>query len=267
VGRLEDDISGLRVFFDDYQDKYPYGSYGDATTAAKGCEAEDDFVETLVASGLDRSKPHTVKLTMDFMDGPRNDVVRVYVDGSLSHTGTSWEDYFRWCTESGGGTGLPAHDQSRTVDSMIFTVRGGQGETHHLNRGKGFLIDNLRLLSSTTGCRNGDGDGDFNDEDGHGHHAHFHHGECEDGRGDVEEDNQTTGKHFESASVNSATFTSDASSQTLTMIGTGLHDGLPVGFTMIAVDNGDLAPGIFTLVLTDGYSFTGNLTNGAVVIQ
>ena len=67
--------------------------------------------------------------------------------------------------------------------------------------------------------------------------------------------------------MSSATFTSDASSQTLTMIGTGLHGGLPVGFTMIAVDNGDLAPGIFTLLLTDGYSFTGNLINGTIVIQ
>ena len=36
---------------------------------------------------------------------------------------------------------------------------------------------------------------------------------------------------------------------------------------MIAVDNGDLAPGVFTLVLTDGYSITGSLTNGAIVIQ
>jgi len=32
------------------------------------------FVETMVASGLNRAKAHTVKLTMDFVDGPRNDV-------------------------------------------------------------------------------------------------------------------------------------------------------------------------------------------------
>ena len=51
------------------------------------------------------------------------------------------------------------------------------------------------------------------------------------------------------------------------MIGTGLHDGLPVGFTMIAVDYGELAPGVFTLVLSDGYTTTGNLTNGTIVIQ
>jgi hypothetical protein len=265
--RLEDDFSGLRVFFDDYQDKYPYGSYGSPTTAAMGCGAEDNFVETMVASGLDRSKAHIVKLTMDFVDGPRNDVVKVYVDGTLRHTGTSWEDYFRWCTESGGGTGTTASDQSRTVDSMIFTVRGGQGETHPLNRGKGFLIDNLTYRSFQQQCRRGDGDGDFEDDHGHRHHGSFHDDSCENGGGRVEDDDRDSGKHFESTSTNSATFTSNENSQTLTMIGTGLDDGVPVGFTMVAVDYGGVIPATYTLILTNGRTFTGVLVGGSLLIQ
>jgi hypothetical protein len=119
-----------------------------------------------------------------------------------------------------------------------------------------------------SGCRKGDGDGDFDDDkDRHKHHAHFHHDSCEDGRGDVEDDDRDSGKQFKSTSVNSATFTSDANSRALTMTGTGLHDGLPVGFTMIAVDKGDLVPGVFLLVLTDGYSTTGSLPLGAIVID
>src|SRR3989441_11500426 len=86
-------------------------------------------------------------------------------------------------------------------------------------------------------------------------------------RGRVEEDDSDSGKHFESTSTDSATFTSNENSQTLTMIGTGLHDGLPVAFTMVAVDNGNLAPGVFTLILTDGYSITGSLVNGSSVIE
>src|SRR5256884_6449994 len=44
-------------------------------------------------------------------------------------------------TESRGGVPFDStHDQSRTADSIIFTVRGGQGETHPLDRGMGFLI-------------------------------------------------------------------------------------------------------------------------------
>src|SRR5882757_221876 len=263
--RLEDDYSGLRVFFDDYQDKYPYGSYGSPTTAAMGCGAEDDFVETMVASGLDRSKAHIVKLTMDFVDGPRNDVVKVYVDGTLRHTGTSWEDYFRWCTESGGGTGTRARDQSRTVDSMIFTVRSGQPHLDNLN--KGFLIDNLRLQSSGNVCRSGDGNGDFQDDHGHMHHGSFHDDSCEDTSGRVVDDDRDSGKHFESTSVSSAKFTSNQNSQTLTMIGTGLDNGVPVGFTMVGVDYGGTIPATYTLILTNGRTFTGALVSGSLLIQ
>jgi hypothetical protein len=265
--RLEDDFSGLRVFFDDYQDKAPYGSYGDPLTAAPGCGLEDDFIETMVASGLDRTKAHTVKLTMDFVDGPRNDVVKVYVDGTLRHTGTSWEDYFRWCTQSGGGTGTTTSDQSRTVDSMIFTVRGGQGENHPLNRGRGFLIDNLRLQSSGNVCRSGDGNGDFQDDHGHMHHGSFHDDSCEDTSGRVVDDDRDSGKHFESTSVSSAKFTSNQNSQALTMIGTGLDNGVPVGFTMVGVDYGGTIPATYTLILTNGRTFTGALVSGSLLIQ
>ena len=51
------------------------------------------------------------------------------------------------------------------------------------------------------------------------------------------------------------------------MIGTGLYDGVPVGFTMIAVDHGNLAPGVFMLVLSDGYSVAGSLLNGSLVLR
>jgi hypothetical protein len=147
--KMRDTSTGLSVDFADYQDNSPYGSYGTPTTAAAGCGAEDDFVTTIVASGLNRTRPHTIRLTMDFVDGPRNDVVKVYVDGTLRHTGGSWEDYYRWCTESGGGTGTTTFDQSRTVDSMIFQARSGGG-TAPATLGKGFLIDNLTYLSSTS---------------------------------------------------------------------------------------------------------------------
>lgn len=253
--RMEDHADGLYVFFDDYKDKPPYGSMANP---AQGCGLEDDFFEYTIGSHLSRSRPHTVKLTIDFVDGPRNDVVKAYVDGTLRHVGTTWEDYFRWCEVTG---------QSRTVDSMIFQARTSSG-TAPMTSGKGFLIDNLRYVSSQSNCRQGDGEGDFDDEkDGHRHHAHFHHDSCEDSRGDVEEDDRDSGKHFQSTSVNSTTFTSDADSQTLTMVGLGLHDGLPVGFTMIAVDNGDLAPGLFSLILTNGYSVTGSLIDGFLVIR
>jgi hypothetical protein len=127
--RLEDNPGGLDVFFDDY--------HRGLVEPAGTCVTGDNFVETTVASGLNRTLPHTVKLAMDFVDGPANDVVKVYVDGSLRHTGTSWEDYFRDCEMS----------PPRTVDSMIFQARTVSG-TAPLLVGKGFLVDNLTYASS-----------------------------------------------------------------------------------------------------------------------
>ena len=156
--RIEDRPSGMDVFFDDYADAAPFGTLA---TPANGCGAEDDFTEVQVASGLSRAAAHSVKVTIDFVDGPRNDVVKVYIDGTLVHTGTTWEDYFRWCTESGGGVpNDAAADQSRTVDSLLFRVGGADGFTHPANFGKGFLIDGLSYLSSRTPasanqCKNG----------------------------------------------------------------------------------------------------------------
>jgi len=128
--RYEDLADGIHVFFDDYRDRAPYG-----TTIAPndplGCGAGDDFTETDIAT-LDRTVPHTVRITMEFIDGPGNDIVRVYIDGVFRIAGTSWEDYFRYCE------GNP----TRTVDSQIFLARAGSG-TAPGTFGAGFLVDNI----------------------------------------------------------------------------------------------------------------------------
>ncbi len=146
--RFEDQADGIHVFFDDYQDIAPFGgSVGDSTN---GCGVGDDFIETDIAT-ISRSAPHSIKFSVDFVDGERNDVVKIYVDGVLKHTGTSWEDYFRYCE------GNP----TRPVDSLLFRT-GGTAAPATL--GNGFLIDNLSLLSgpvlvgpptSKNECKNG----------------------------------------------------------------------------------------------------------------
>ncbi|HVM58942.1 MAG TPA: choice-of-anchor C family protein [Candidatus Paceibacterota bacterium] len=130
--RFEDSASGINVFFDDVQ----------------GTSNPANFVETQIAGGaaatpaLSRTAPHTIKFSMDFVDGPSNDVVQVYIDGVLVHTGTSWENYYRFDPESNPSL----VSNSRTVDSLIF--RAG-GSSVPANSGKGFLFDNVSLSSST----------------------------------------------------------------------------------------------------------------------
>ena len=266
--RMRDNPGGLSVEFVDYQDRAPFGAYGSPLTAARGCGPEDDFVLTTVASGLERDHPHTVRLVMDFIDGPRNDVVKVYVDGSLRHVGTSWEDYFRWCPESGGGTGTTAADQSRTVDSMIFQARTSGG-TAPGTLNNGFLFDNLFYSSSSVEqCdnRHADGDGDVQDSGGHKGHMHFHKGGCGHNDGDgVQHDDDQQGHHFQSTSVDSAQYSTALDGRTVVITGTGVDNGLPVAFTLTAIDHDGLLPGAYTLVLSDGYTLAGTLLDGGTL--
>jgi hypothetical protein len=115
--RFEDQTDGIHVFFIDY--------------------TSPDFNETDIAT-LSRT-PHRIRFSMDFINGVGNDVVKIYIDGVLTATGTSWEDYFRdW--EDGS---------SRTVDSLLFRTGGDcPGDCVPGNAGNGFLFDNITTFSS-----------------------------------------------------------------------------------------------------------------------
>lgn len=132
--RFEDQADGIHVFFDDYQDVAPFGAF---LSDSNGCGVGDDFIEIDIAT-LDQSVPHTIKFVMDFVDGPGNDVVKIYIDGVLKKTGKSWEDYFRYCE------GNP----TRPVDSLLFRTGGSSSNAAPATLGYGFLIDNLSLSSS-----------------------------------------------------------------------------------------------------------------------
>ncbi len=120
--RFEDGISGIDVFFDDVQ----------------GITNPANFVETKIASGLSRDTSHSIKLTLDTLDGPSNDVVKVWIDGILKITGTSWENYYRYDSESF------AEQSPRIVKTVIF--RSG-GISVPSDAGKGFLFDNFSSFS------------------------------------------------------------------------------------------------------------------------
>jgi hypothetical protein len=120
--RFEDGITGIDAFFDDVQ----------------GTTNPANFVETQIAAGLNPAIPHTIKLTMDVKDGPSNDIVKVYIDGVLVQTGTSWENYYRYDTEAA------AEQSPRIVKTVLFRTSGAATPA---DAGKGFLFDNLSLFS------------------------------------------------------------------------------------------------------------------------
>ena len=103
----------------------------------QGTDTSANFV--LTDLGTYTRTPHTVKLVMDVVDGPSNDVVNVYVDDVLKHTGTSWENYFRFDTEAS------AEQSPRIVKNVLFRTGGVAAPA---TAGNGFLVDNLSLASS-----------------------------------------------------------------------------------------------------------------------
>lgn len=121
--RFEDQVDGIHVFFDDVTDAGPIGTLA-------------TFNESDIAT-LTRT-PHTIKLTLDVVDGPANDVVKVWIDGVLKKTGTSWEDYYRYDPES------VAEQSPRIVKTVLFRE---SGTANPADAGKGFLVDNFSLLS------------------------------------------------------------------------------------------------------------------------
>ncbi|MCK9487015.1 MAG: hypothetical protein M0R73_10030 [Dehalococcoidia bacterium] len=122
---MEDVAEGLKITFHD-------------------TKTDGSFQSTVVASALVRNVEHTVRLEMTFVDGPSNDVVKVYVNDELKHTGTSWEQYYRTNATEIAEAGDKA--ESRTVDSLMFVARGTAAPA---TEGKGFLFDNITLTSST----------------------------------------------------------------------------------------------------------------------
>jgi hypothetical protein len=134
------------------------------------------------------------------------------------------------------------------------------------------FVTKLDVPAGDTACHKGDGDGDGEEHSsGKNEHHHFHKkSSCEvpdDNEGDNVRSDDNRGSHFQSTSFTSSTYAINDESQAITILGTGLHNGLPVTFTMVAINYGDVAPGVFNLTLSDGYTFIGTIVNGTIDIQ
>jgi hypothetical protein len=77
---------------------------------------------------------------VNFIPGPDNDVVKIFIDGTQRASGTSWEDYYRFDTESNPTLA----NVSRTVNTMLFRAGGTAAPG---TNGNGYLIDNLSYSS------------------------------------------------------------------------------------------------------------------------
>jgi len=130
--RFEDQADGVHVFFIDAVDKGPVGTVA-------------TFRESDVAT-LSRDRSHLIQFSIDFKDGAANDTVKIYIDGKLVKTGTTWEDYYRYDPEQ-----TPQGNQVPTVDKLLFRESGSPNPADATTGG--FLIDRVTLDSSGLNLR------------------------------------------------------------------------------------------------------------------
>lgn len=125
---FDDQPDGIHVIFYDVTNPGPLGTVA-------------SFNGSDVAT-ISRTSAHTIRFSIDFLAGPANDVVKLYVDGVLVVTGTTWEDYYRYDPEqAGNGNLLPS------TSKLLFRA-GGTAAPATL--GNGYLIDGVSLASWST---------------------------------------------------------------------------------------------------------------------
>jgi len=122
---FDDQADGIHVIF------YDVTNPGPLPTASS-------FNPTDVAT-IDRTNKHSIKFEIELVPGPSNDIVRLYVDGALEITGTSWEDYYRYDPEqTGNGNVVPG------ISKLLFRAGGAAAPA---TSGNGYLVDHVSLLS------------------------------------------------------------------------------------------------------------------------
>jgi hypothetical protein len=124
-------------------------------------------------------------------------------------------------------------------------------------------------------CSEADGGGDFQDQNGHHGNVQMDNDNCEEsghgGNGDsdqgdrVDSSNRGDGKDFHSTSIQSTN--SDTAAHTMTITGLGTSNGIPVAFTLVAVETDIAGPGWVSMVFSDGYSVAGTLLNGSITLH
>jgi len=101
-----------------------------------------NFNTVVVASGLSRDEVHHFEFTLDFVDGPANDVLWSSVGGECSSFASSgsWEEYHRHTDEGASPHG------TKTVDSIMFRI---SGDPVPANLNGGLFFDHFEFGSST----------------------------------------------------------------------------------------------------------------------
>ncbi len=115
-------------------------------------------------------------------------------------------------------------------------------------------------------CHEADGNGDIHSTGSGKASFSMDEDHCEDlDTEDIHAQDASAGMNFQSTQILSATFNDALNS--VVIAGTGTDNGNAVTFTATAVDNGSTALDTLALTLSDGYTNSGNLLDGSIVLH
>lgn len=101
---------------------------------------------TTIASNLSYSDLHRLETTIDFVDGVTtgadgkiysNDILKIYLNGTLIHTGSTWESYYRLYELITPGT-----PRLQAVDSLLIRASGSAAAN---TMGNGFYFEHVEV--------------------------------------------------------------------------------------------------------------------------
>jgi hypothetical protein len=159
---------------------------------------------------------------------------------------------------------LPPEQPSPSLSTIFTGPIGGQLFD---------LIDVVRAYDFVPGagggdgtvCHAADGDGEELGKNGGSAHFHFHEDDCNQQPESEDFSDSSSGTDFHSTQVTAVSY--DTVAHTVTIVGLGTNNGLPVAFTIVAVDSSLVPPGMFTITLSDGYTNTGSLLTGSILLR
>jgi len=97
-------------------------------------------------------------------------------------------------------------------------------------------------------------------------HFRFHEDNCNLQPESEDFSDPSSGTDFHSTQVTSVAY--GAVTHTVTIAGLGTNNGLPVAFTIVAVDSSLVPPGLFSITLSNGYiNSSDNLLDGSITLH
>jgi hypothetical protein len=115
------------------------------------------------------------------------------------------------------------------------------------------------------GCHTADGNGDVPGSKGGKAHFAMHEDDCNPQSDSEDFSDPSSAADFHGTQVDSVAY--DTVAHTVTIAGLGTNNGLPVAFTIVAVDSSLVPPGLFGITLSDGYTNSGNLLDGSITLH